>query len=39
LHENFQDFLQNFLKGPDKLRKPKRENQSWRSCENSEVRK
>ena len=27
LHENIQDFLQNFLKDPDKLRKPKRENQ------------
>ena len=28
LHENVQDFLQNFLKDPDKLRKPKKENQS-----------
>lgn len=28
LHENVQDFLQNFLKDPDKIRKPKRENQS-----------
>ena len=28
LHENVQDFLQNFLSDPDKLRKPKRENQS-----------
>jgi hypothetical protein len=28
LHENVQDFLQNFLKDPDKLNKPKRENQS-----------
>jgi ParB-like nuclease domain len=28
LHEDVQDFLQNFLKDPNKLRKPKRENQS-----------
>ena len=28
LHENVQDFLQNFLKNPDKLINPKRENQS-----------
>ena len=28
LHEDVQDFLQNFLKDPDKLRKPKRESQS-----------
>jgi hypothetical protein len=28
LHENVQDFLQNFLRDPDKVRKPKRENQS-----------
>ena len=28
LHENIQDFLKNFLKDPDKLRTPKRENQS-----------
>ena len=27
LHENVQDFLQNFLKDPNKLQKPKRENQ------------
>lgn len=27
LHENIQDFLQNFLKDPDKLKKPKRGNQ------------
>ena len=27
LHENVQDFLQNFLKDPNKLPKPKRENQ------------
>lgn len=28
LHENVQDFLQNFLKAPENLRKPKRENRS-----------
>jgi len=27
LHENVQDFLQNFLKDPNKLQKPKRESQ------------
>jgi hypothetical protein len=27
LHENVQDFLQNFLKDPNKIKKPKRENQ------------
>jgi len=27
LHENIQDFLQNFLKDPDKMNKPKRESQ------------
>ena len=26
LHENVQDFLQNFLRDPDKIKKPKREN-------------
>jgi hypothetical protein len=28
LHENVQDFLQNFLKAPENLRKPERENRS-----------
>lgn len=28
LHENVQDFLYNFLRDPNKVRKPKRENQS-----------
>ena len=27
LHENIQDFLQNFLRDPNKIKKPKRENQ------------